>query len=184
MPFCAPEERTTIVVLTRISAPELVRPAEPTTPAAERCSAVFGRHWRPPALVPVAVPATLIDPAGRWGIAPIVAYVLYGLYASYMPSLELTVTEARAQLADLVNRVAYSGDRIVLTRHGRPMAVLISVDAAEAVSASDNAVSDASTIEQLPPPRSLETPQLDYGIAASTTITPTTSGPGHQPGRS
>jgi prevent-host-death family protein len=113
-----------------------------------------------------------------------VAYVLYVLYASYMPSLELTVTEARAQLADLVNRVAYSGDRIVLTRHGRPMAVLISVDAAEAVSASDNAVSDASTIEQLPPPRSLETPQLDYGIAASTTITPTTSGPGHQPGRS
>jgi len=101
-----------------------------------------------------------------------------------MISRELTVTEARAQLADLVNRVAYSGDRIVLTRHGRPMAVLVSVDAAAAVAASDAAVSDASTVERLPPPRVLETPQLDYGIAASATTPPTTDGPGHQPGRS
>ena len=67
-----------------------------------------------------------------------------------MTSHELTVTEARAQLADLVNRVAYSGDRIVLTRHGRPMAVLVPVDAAEALAASDDAGSEAPTIEQLP----------------------------------
>lgn len=111
-------------------------------------------------------------------------YAMYVLYALYMSFLELPVTEARAQLADLVNRVAYSGDRIVLTRHGRPMAVLVSVDTAEAVADSDAAVSDASTVEQLPPPRVLETPQLDYGIAASTTMPPTTGGPGHQPGRS
>jgi prevent-host-death family protein len=101
-----------------------------------------------------------------------------------MSSLELSVTEARAQLADLVNRVAYSGDRIVLTRHGRPMAVLVSVDAAEVAAASGAAVSDASAIEQLPPPRVLETPQFDHGIAASTTTPPTTGGSGHQPGRS
>ena len=100
-----------------------------------------------------------------------------------MISRELTVTEARAQLADLVNRVAYSGDRIVLTRHGRPMAVLVPVGAAEAVAASD-AVSDQSTVEQLPPPRVLESPQLDYGFAAGTTIPPTTGGRGHQPRRS
>jgi prevent-host-death family protein len=110
-------------------------------------------------------------------------YVIYVLYVLYMPSLELTVTEARAQLADLVNRVAYSGDRIVLTRHGRPMAVLVSVDAAEAV-ADPDALTDDSTVEQLPSPRVLETPQLDYGIAASTTMPPTTGGPGPQPGRS
>jgi prevent-host-death family protein len=100
-----------------------------------------------------------------------------------MTSHELTVTEARAQLADLVNRVAYSGDRIVLTRHGRPMAVLVPVDAAEALAASDDAGSEAPTIEQLPPPRVLETPQLDYGIAASTTMPPTTSESGHETGR-
>jgi hypothetical protein len=64
------------------------------------------------------------------------------------------------------------------------MAVLVPVDAVEAVAASDDAVSEAATDEQLPPPRVLETPQLDYGIAASTTVPPTTSGPGHQPGRS
>ena len=36
------------------------------------------------------------------------------------------MTQARADLADLVNRVAYSGERVVLTRHGRPVAALIS----------------------------------------------------------
>jgi prevent-host-death family protein len=39
---------------------------------------------------------------------------------------EIPVTQARAELADLVNRVAYSGERVVLTRHGRPIAVLVS----------------------------------------------------------
>jgi len=101
-----------------------------------------------------------------------------------MTCRELTVTEARAQLADLVNRVAYSGDRIVLTRHGRPMAVLVPVDAADVLATSDDVGGEAPTIEQLPPPRVLETPQHDYGIAARTIMRPTTSGPGDQSGRS
>lgn len=39
---------------------------------------------------------------------------------------EIPVTQARAELAELVNRVAYSGERVVLTRHGRPLAALVS----------------------------------------------------------
>jgi prevent-host-death family protein len=39
---------------------------------------------------------------------------------------EVPVTQARADLAELVNRVAYSGDRVVLTRHGKPLAALVS----------------------------------------------------------
>lgn len=35
-------------------------------------------------------------------------------------------TEARAQLAELVNRVAYGGERIPLSRHGRIVAALVS----------------------------------------------------------
>jgi prevent-host-death family protein len=38
--------------------------------------------------------------------------------------IELTVSEARDQLADLVNRVAYGGETVFLTRRGRRMVVL------------------------------------------------------------
>ncbi|HEV7826648.1 MAG TPA: type II toxin-antitoxin system Phd/YefM family antitoxin [Mycobacteriales bacterium] len=41
---------------------------------------------------------------------------------------EIPVTQARAELAELVNRVAYTGERVTLTRHGRPVAALVSAD--------------------------------------------------------
>lgn len=41
---------------------------------------------------------------------------------------QVPVTEARARLAELVNRVAYGGERIELTRHGKIVAALISAD--------------------------------------------------------
>lgn len=43
----------------------------------------------------------------------------------------MPVTDARKELADLVNRVAYSGDRIALTRRGRVMAALVPMKLAE-----------------------------------------------------
>jgi prevent-host-death family protein len=43
------------------------------------------------------------------------------------------VTQARAELAELVNRVGYTGERIVLTRHGRPLAALVPVEDLEAL---------------------------------------------------
>ncbi|MFI0408987.1 type II toxin-antitoxin system Phd/YefM family antitoxin [Actinomadura sp. 3N508] len=36
------------------------------------------------------------------------------------------MTEARAEFADLVNRVAYTGEPVKLTRRGRVMAALVS----------------------------------------------------------
>ncbi|RAY14012.1 type II toxin-antitoxin system Phd/YefM family antitoxin [Actinomadura craniellae] len=36
------------------------------------------------------------------------------------------VTEARKDLAELVNQVAYQGERVVLTRHGKAMAAIVS----------------------------------------------------------
>ncbi|MDT5036735.1 MAG: hypothetical protein QOE03_1920, partial [Micromonosporaceae bacterium] len=32
---------------------------------------------------------------------------------------EIPVTQARAEFADLVNRVVYGAERVVLTRHGK-----------------------------------------------------------------
>jgi prevent-host-death family protein len=40
---------------------------------------------------------------------------------------EVPVTQARADLAELVSRVGYSGERILLTRHGKALAALVPV---------------------------------------------------------
>jgi prevent-host-death family protein len=39
---------------------------------------------------------------------------------------EIPVTQARAELADLINRVVYGGERVVVTRHGKPLIALVS----------------------------------------------------------
>ena len=40
-------------------------------------------------------------------------------------SSEIPVTEARAQFSELVNRVGFGKERIILTRHGRPLVALV-----------------------------------------------------------
>jgi len=45
-----------------------------------------------------------------------------------MNSVEKAVTEARKEFADLVNRVAYTGERVALTRRGKVMAALVSAE--------------------------------------------------------
>src|SRR3954468_23888161 len=40
---------------------------------------------------------------------------------------EVPVTQARADLAELVSRVGYSGERILLPRHGKALAALVPV---------------------------------------------------------
>lgn len=35
------------------------------------------------------------------------------------------MTEARAKFSELINRVGYGGERIVLTRHGKPLVALV-----------------------------------------------------------
>ncbi len=42
------------------------------------------------------------------------------------PTLDLT--KARALLTESVNRVSYRGDRIVIQKHGRPVAALVPVE--------------------------------------------------------
>ena len=41
---------------------------------------------------------------------------------------EVPVTQARAELAELINRVVYGGERVVVTRHGKPLVALVSAD--------------------------------------------------------
>ncbi|WP_432053636.1 type II toxin-antitoxin system Phd/YefM family antitoxin [Streptomyces sp. bgisy022] len=41
---------------------------------------------------------------------------------------EIPVTQARAELADLINRVVYGAERVVVTRHGKPLVALVPAD--------------------------------------------------------
>lgn len=49
----------------------------------------------------------------------------------------MPVTDARAQLAELVNQVAYGGESVVLTRHGRRLVALVPVDSLPQERAAD-----------------------------------------------
>ncbi len=52
---------------------------------------------------------------------------------------EIGVTEARDQLGELVNRAAYSDERIVLTRHGRAVAALVPIAVLHDLEAAEDA---------------------------------------------
>jgi prevent-host-death family protein len=45
--------------------------------------------------------------------------------ARFEEHLEIPVTEARDQLAEVVNRVRYQHERVVLTRHGKGLVALV-----------------------------------------------------------
>ncbi len=40
----------------------------------------------------------------------------------------VSVTEAREIFSDLLNRVVYAGERVVLKRRGKPLAAIVSMD--------------------------------------------------------
>jgi prevent-host-death family protein len=47
-----------------------------------------------------------------------------------MPKITtINVADAKRHFADLLGRVAYGGETIIITRHGKPMARLVPVDA-------------------------------------------------------
>lgn len=52
-----------------------------------------------------------------------------------MADTQISMSEARQQLAHLVNRVAYGGERIVLQAHGEPRAALVSIEDLERLQA-------------------------------------------------
>ncbi|MCL4302825.1 MAG: type II toxin-antitoxin system Phd/YefM family antitoxin [Anaerolineae bacterium] len=44
------------------------------------------------------------------------------------PETQVSIGQVKRDISDLVNRVAYRGERIVLTSRGKPKAVLVSVE--------------------------------------------------------
>ncbi|MFE5400394.1 type II toxin-antitoxin system Phd/YefM family antitoxin [Streptomyces sp. NPDC056580] len=82
---------------------------------------------------------------------------------------EIPVTQARAELADLINRVVYGGERVVVTRHGKPLVALVSAADLERLDALDEPageeiVSSVSKVREAGPAGSRE--RHRFGVAA------------------
>ena len=84
---------------------------------------------------------------------------------------EIPVTQARAELADLINRVVYGGERVVVTRHGKPLVALVSAADLERLdeldkideSAEEQVISAVSTVREV---ASAPRERQRFGIAA------------------
>ncbi|TGB14208.1 type II toxin-antitoxin system Phd/YefM family antitoxin [Streptomyces sp. MZ04] len=81
---------------------------------------------------------------------------------------EIPVTQARAELADLINRVVYGGERVVVTRHGKPLVALVSAADLERLqelpdAAEEQVVSSVSSVRST---SSGAGRQQRFGIAA------------------
>lgn len=55
------------------------------------------------------------------------------------------MTEARAQFAELINRVGYGKERIVLTRHGKPLVALVPAESLSEDQAAGGTVLDLTS---------------------------------------
>lgn len=80
---------------------------------------------------------------------------------------EIPVTQARAELADLINKVVYGGERVVVTRHGKPLVALVSAADLERLNELDAAegqvVSAVSTVREV---AAAPVERQRFGIAA------------------
>ena len=61
----------------------------------------------------------------------------------------LPLAEIKARLSEMVDRVEYQHDRVVLTRNGRPAAVLVSPDELEALEETLDLLSDPRAMEEI-----------------------------------
>lgn len=61
---------------------------------------------------------------------------------------EIPVTQARAELADLINRVVYGGERVVVTRHGKPLVALVSAADLERLEKLTESATPAELVEE------------------------------------
>lgn len=53
--------------------------------------------------------------------------------------VERRISDARESFSTTVNRVAFGGERVVLTRHGRPVAAVVPVEDLELLEAVEDA---------------------------------------------
>ncbi|NUK63997.1 type II toxin-antitoxin system Phd/YefM family antitoxin [Streptomyces lunaelactis] len=81
---------------------------------------------------------------------------------------EIPVTQARAELAELINRVVYGGERGVVTRHGKPLVALVSAADLERLESEQEAAEEQviSSVSSLGSAASAAGERGRFGLAA------------------
>ncbi|MBD3007345.1 MULTISPECIES: type II toxin-antitoxin system Phd/YefM family antitoxin [unclassified Streptomyces] len=81
---------------------------------------------------------------------------------------EIPVTQARAELAELINRVVYGGERVVVTRHGKPLVALVSAEDLRRLEEIETGAEEQviSTVSSMRPTSSAPGERGRFGIAA------------------
>ncbi len=92
-----------------------------------------------------------VDPATQTGSVPPrsadnVLTVLYAVVYIAFVAKTVGVRDLRAALADLLDEVADRREHVVVTRHGRPAAVLIPVEEYDALEETAEILSDVDTL--------------------------------------
>ncbi|MEZ4650829.1 MAG: type II toxin-antitoxin system Phd/YefM family antitoxin [Candidatus Eisenbacteria bacterium] len=92
-------------------------------------------------------------------------YVVHETYITYSVGgarmVRFSVTEARDKLSELCNRVSYQGERIVLDRRGKAVAVLISLEDLEVLERAEDAADLQSAREAVAESETEGTVSLD-----------------------
>jgi prevent-host-death family protein len=67
------------------------------------------------------------------------------------------VSEARETFAELVNRVAYGHERVLVARRGRPIAAIVPIDDVEFIERIEDELDRQAAVEALDDPKNAET---------------------------
>ena len=70
---------------------------------------------------------------------------------------QVRVSEARRDLAEIVNRVAYRGERVRLVRHGREVAAIVPIEDVSLLEAIEDELDLAAAREALADPENAAT---------------------------
>ena len=70
-------------------------------------------------------------------------------YILVMSKLTLPLAEIKKRLSEIVDGVEQRHDRVVLTRHGRPAAVILSPDDLESLEETLTILSDPSALQEI-----------------------------------
>jgi prevent-host-death family protein len=57
-----------------------------------------------------------------------IMYIDYPLYVMGEMAMQASISEVRENMADMINRVAYGGERVVLQRRSKGVAAMVSMD--------------------------------------------------------
>jgi len=71
---------------------------------------------------------------------------VYSIWYTCCMSKTVPVRELRAELSQVIDQVADLREHVIVTRHGRPAAVLVPVDEYEALEETAEILSDAETM--------------------------------------